>query len=102
GLGDGPEPEVDVVGTDRLSDLAVLRARTKTPPAATLGNADTLKVGQLIIAVGNPFGLAGTVTAGVVSALGRSFPARSGRTVRLIDDVIPTDAALNPRHSRRP
>ncbi len=98
-FGDGIETEVDVVGADRLSDLAVLRARTDTPPAAELGNADSLRVGQLIVAVGNPFGLAGTVTAGVVSALGRSFPARSGRTVRLIDDVIQTDAALNPGNS---
>jgi S1-C subfamily serine protease len=98
-FGDGTETDVDVVGADRLSDLAVLRARTSTPAAAALGNADTLKVGQLIVAVGNPFGLAGTVTAGVVSALGRSFPARSGRTVRLIDDVIQTDAALNPGNS---
>jgi len=98
-FGDGIETEVDVVGADRLSDLAVLRARTDTPPAAELGNADSLRVGQLIVAVGNPFGLAGTVTAGVVSALGRSFPARSGRTIRLIDDVIQTDAALNPGNS---
>src|SRR5262249_40026072 len=98
-FGDGTETEVDVVGSDRLSDLAVLRARTATPPAARLGDADTLRVGQLIVAVGNPVGLAGTVTAGVVSALGRSSPARSGRTVRLIDDVIQTDAALNPCNS---
>jgi S1-C subfamily serine protease len=98
-FGDGTETAFDVVGADALSDLAVLRARGGTPQAAELGNADTLQVGQLVVAVGNPFGLAGTVTAGVVSALGRSFPARSGRTVRMIDDVIQTDAALNPGNS---
>ncbi|HSV66135.1 MAG TPA: trypsin-like peptidase domain-containing protein [Mycobacteriales bacterium] len=95
----GTETEVDVVGADPLSDLAVLRARGETPSPVTFGDADGLRVGQLVVAVGNPFGLAGTVTAGVVSALGRAFPVRAGRTIRMIDDVIQTDAALNPGNS---
>lgn len=96
---DGTEVGVRVVGKDRLSDLAVLRADAETPAPATLGTADDLIVGQLVIAVGNPLGLAGSVTAGVVSALGRSLPARSGGSVRIIEDVIQTDAALNPGNS---
>jgi S1-C subfamily serine protease len=96
---DGSETEFDLVGTDSLSDLAVVRLRDAHDRHAELGDADTLVVGQLVVAVGNPFGLSGTVTAGVVSALGRSLPARNGRTVRVIDDVIQTDAALNPGNS---
>jgi len=96
---DGTEVKVDVVGTDPLSDLAVLRARGDTPPAARLGDADGLVVGQLVVAIGNPLGLAGSVTAGVVSALGRALPVRSGRAARVIEDVIQTDAALNPGNS---
>ncbi|MGH3977619.1 MAG: S1C family serine protease [Pseudonocardiaceae bacterium] len=96
---DGTESPFDVVGTDPLSDLAVVRARGATPPAAQLGDADDLVVGQLVVAVGNPLGLAGSVTAGVVSALGRSLPVRSGRAGRVIEDVIQTDAALNPGNS---
>ncbi|MCA1670988.1 MAG: trypsin-like peptidase domain-containing protein [Actinobacteria bacterium] len=96
---DGTETRFDVVGADPLSDLAVLRARGSTPVAAVLGNADELVVGQLVVAVGNPLGLAGSVTAGVVSALGRSLPVRSGRAGRVIEDVIQTDAALNPGNS---
>ena len=96
---DGTETTFDVVGTDPLSDLAVLRARGDTPPAAKLGDADLLVVGQLVVAIGNPLGLAGSVTAGVVSALGRSLPTRSGRAGRVIENVIQTDAALNPGNS---
>jgi S1-C subfamily serine protease len=96
---DGAEADVDVVGADPLSDLAVVRARTSTPPPATLGDAGTLQVGQLVVAVGNPLGLTGSVTAGVVSGLGRSLPTRDGRTGRVVEDVIQTDAALNPGNS---
>ena len=92
---DGTTAPFRVVGADPLSDLAVLRATGPTPPPADLGEADDLVVGQLVVAVGNPLGLAGSVTAGVVSALGRSLPARG----RVIEDVIQTDAALNPGNS---
>lgn len=96
---DGTASEFMVVGRDPLSDLAVIRAQGPTPEPAVLGDSDELVVGQLVVAVGNPLGLAGSVTAGVVSGLGRSLPARSGSAVRLIEDVIQTDAALNPGNS---
>ncbi len=96
---DGTSAPFQVVGADPLSDLAVLRAAGTTPPPAELGEADELVVGQLVVAVGNPLGLAGSVTAGVVSALGRSLPTRSAGAGRLIEDVIQTDAALNPGNS---
>ncbi len=96
---DGSEAPVDVVGADPLSDLAVCGHGRTTPRRPTLGDADGLQVGQLVVAVGNPLGLAGSVTAGVVSALGRSLPARDGRAARVIEDVIQTDAALNPGNS---
>lgn len=96
---DGTESRFDVVGADPFSDLAVLRVRDGGVPPAILGDADTLRIGQLVIAVGNPLGLAGSVTAGVVSALGRSLPVGDGRRARMIDDVIQTDAALNPGNS---
>jgi len=96
---DGTSAPFTVVGSDPLSDLAVLRAGGSAPPPAELGEADELKVGQLVVAVGSPLGLAGSVTAGVVSALGRSLPTRSGAAVRLIEDVIQTDASLNPGNS---
>jgi len=96
---DGTETTFDVVGADALSDLAVVRVHQRGAPAAPLGDADQLRIGQLVVAVGNPMGLAGSVTAGVVSGLGRSLPARDGRRVRIIDNVIQTDAALNPGNS---
>ncbi|RSD19344.1 S1C family serine protease [Amycolatopsis eburnea] len=96
---DGSEVDFDVVGADPLSDLAVLRARGETPSAAVLGDADRLVVGQLVVAIGSPLGFSGTVTAGVVSALGRALPVRHGRAGRVIEDVIQTDAALNPGNS---
>jgi len=96
GFSDGTSVRVDVVGRDVLSDLAVLKARGPVPPPVTMGRAEDLRVGQLVVAVGNPLGLAGSVTAGIVSGLGRSLPTRNGRVV---DEVIQTDAALNPGNS---
>ena len=98
-FGDGAETEFDVVGADPLSDLAVVRARGSTPSAARFGDAESLRVGQLVVAVGSPLGLAGSVTAGVVSGLGRSLPTRHGQAARVVEDVIQTDAALNPGNS---
>ncbi len=96
---DGTATAIDVVGADPLSDLAVVHGRAPTAAPAEMGDAESLRVGQLVIAVGNPLGLAGSVTAGVVSGLGRSIPVWSGRNRRVIEDVIQTDAALNPGSS---
>jgi len=96
---DGRDLEFEVVGADPLSDLAVLRTVGGAPVPAELGDADRLRVGQLVVAIGNPHGFAGSVTAGVVSALGRSLPTRSGANMRVVDNVIQTDAALNPGNS---
>jgi S1-C subfamily serine protease len=95
---DGTEHEFRVVGRDPLSDLAVVRTEGDLTPAR-LGDAARLKVGQLVVAIGNPLGFGGSVTAGVVSALGRSLPTRDGRATRLVENVIQTDAALNPGNS---
>ena len=96
---DGREIAADVVGSDPLSDLAVLRARQGGLDAAELGDAQHLRVGQLVVAIGNPLGFGGSVSAGVVSALGRSLAAGDGRHRRIVDDVIQTDAALHPGNS---
>ena len=96
GFADGTSTRVDVVGRDTLSDLAVLHTRGPTPAPVQFGDATRLRVGQVVVALGNPLGLAGSVTAGIVSALGRSLPTQSGR---VIDEVIQTDAALNPGNS---
>ena len=96
---DGRSFGAEVIGTDPLSDLAVLRAEAGNLETAELGDADALHVGQLVVAIGSPLGFHGSVTAGVVSALGRALPTRTRTTVRLVENVIQTDAALNPGNS---
>jgi S1-C subfamily serine protease len=97
---DGSEYELDVVGADPLSDLAIARARAATLTPIQIGNADNLRVGQLVVAIGNPMGFSGSVTSGVVSGLGRSLATADGNgNRRFIEDVIQTDAALNPGNS---
>ncbi|HKF78958.1 MAG TPA: trypsin-like peptidase domain-containing protein [Candidatus Dormibacteraeota bacterium] len=96
---DGGEYELEPVGSDPLSDLALVRARGARLQPVEVGDAGRLRVGQLVVAVGNPLGYSGSVTAGVVSALGRSLPTRSGSARRIVENVIQTDAALNPGNS---
>jgi S1-C subfamily serine protease len=97
---DGSEYELDVVGSDPLSDLAITRARAASLEPIQIGNADQLRVGQLVVAIGNPMGFSGSVTSGVVSGLGRSLATADGNGHRrFIEDVIQTDAALNPGNS---
>lgn len=96
---DGRSSDFTVVGRDPLSDLAAIRTVAGDLHAAPLGDAARLRVGQLVVAIGNPLGFAGSVTAGVVSALGRSLATRDGRSTRLVENVIQTDAALNPGNS---
>jgi S1-C subfamily serine protease len=97
---DGSEYELDVIGADPLSDLAVARARAATLEPISIGDADTLRVGQLVVAIGNPMGFSGSVTSGVVSGLGRSLATADGNGHRrFVEDVIQTDAALNPGNS---
>jgi S1-C subfamily serine protease len=96
---DGEEHDFEVVGADPLSDLAVIRVQGSDLEPAELGDADSLRVGQLVVAVGNPLGFSGSVSAGVVSALGRSFQTQDGRTGRIVENVIQTDAALHPGNS---
>ncbi len=98
-LADGRAYDFEVVGSDPLSDLAALRVSADDLIPVELGDADELRVGQLVVAIGSPLGFAGTVTAGVVSALGRSLPTRQGKNVRLVENVIQTDAALHPGNS---
>ena len=96
---DGTIAQLEVVGRDRLADLAVVRADRPIAQPPVYRDADDLRIGTLVVAVGNPFGLAGSVTAGVVSGLGRSLPVSTRTAARIIEDVIQTDAALNPGNS---
>ena len=96
---DGSEYDAEIVGMDPLSDLAVVRVVGAELEAVELGDASQLRVGQLVVAIGNPLGFGGTVTAGVVSALGRSMATRSRDMTRFVENVIQTDAALHPGNS---
>ncbi len=99
GTPDGNEHNAKIIGQDKATDLAVIKIYTNSHQSVAFGRSDALQVGQIAIALGNPFGFQYSVTAGVVSALGRTLRTESGR---LIDDVIQTDAALNPGNSGGP
>ncbi len=96
---DGSVAALDVVGRDPLADLAVVRADRAIGDPPTYRDVDDLKIGSLVVAVGNPLGMAGSVTAGIVSGLGRALPVRTRNATRIVEDVIQTDAALNPGNS---
>jgi S1-C subfamily serine protease len=98
-FGDGVEAHFSVVGADPLTDLAVIRIDASDLPTATLGDAARLRVGQLLVAIGNPLGFGGSVSAGVVSGLGRSMVTSEGRHQRIVENVIQTDASLHPGNS---
>jgi S1-C subfamily serine protease len=98
-FGDGREAGLEIVGRDLLSDLAVVRTDRPVAEPPVYRDVEDLRIGTLVVAVGNPLGLSGSVTAGVVSGLGRSLPVRTRRATRLVEDVIQTDAALNPGNS---
>jgi S1-C subfamily serine protease len=96
---DGSSARIDVVGRDPLADRAVVRANRPNVEPPVYRDVDDLRIGSLVVAVGNPLGLAGSVTAGVVSGLGRALPVRTRTATRIVEDIIQTDAALNPGSS---
>ena len=96
---DGSIAGLDIVGRDPLADLAVVRADRSIVEPPVYRDVDDLRIGSLVVAVGNPLGMAGSVTAGVVSGLGRALPVRTRSATRIVEDVIQTDAALNPGNS---
>ncbi len=96
---DGSDARIEIVGRDPLADLAVVRADRPIVEPPVYRDVDDLRIGSLVVAVGNPLGMAGSVTAGVVSGLGRALPVRTRNATRIVEDVIQTDAALNPGSS---
>ena len=98
-FGDGVVARLEIVGRDPLADLAIVRTDRPVAEPPTYRDADDLRIGSLVVAVGNPLGMAGSVTAGVVSGLGRALPVRTRNATRIVEDVIQTDAALNPGNS---
>ena len=96
---DGSVARIEIVGRDPLADLAVVRADRPIVEPPVYRDVDDLRIGSLVVALGNPLGMAGSVTAGVVSGLGRALPVRTHTATRIVEDVIQTDAALNPGNS---